>query len=352
MKLNSAPMKEPLDRQLSHVNWTAEDTLSVLRRMEKEEQPVKRKLSTALVFALILTLLTAAALAAGVTGLLDILDSTAGGGRTLPQASELVQTDLAAIENDGAVYRIREAIYDGYAAYVLVEIEPKDPKVLLIPETYLPSDPTRGLIEDDEAPLRTIAEYAEAGGYTGIAHVSVGVWGNCSVRDSWQDNKISLAISFSQPGEALDLAFSGTYIPFLENDALDWDKRLDCETSFTLTAAEPNWTLTSTDALSYPEGGFEITGLTLTGTAMATYYELTYTITDIDRYQNTHTQFRFCDLYGNRYDNSVMMLGHSNLAKENGDVVVRRDSLEAMAEKPESIYLELVQPTGHTFTLK
>lgn len=55
-------MKPMLDRQLSHVDWTPEDSRSVLRQIRGEIK-VKKKLSLALVLALAIILLSASALA-------------------------------------------------------------------------------------------------------------------------------------------------------------------------------------------------------------------------------------------------------------------------------------------------
>ena len=78
MKTNKEPLRSAMDRRLSFLDELPSCRAALHRRIAQEEAPVmKKKLSVGLVFAIVLVLLTVAALAAGngVTGF-----GGAGGG--------------------------------------------------------------------------------------------------------------------------------------------------------------------------------------------------------------------------------------------------------------------------------
>ena len=72
---------------------------------------MKMKKFVAIALAVVLMLTTTAAVAAEL-GLFDFLQKTMG-QTVLPQANNLVQTDVAYGETDDVTYAIKQAVYDG-----------------------------------------------------------------------------------------------------------------------------------------------------------------------------------------------------------------------------------------------
>lgn len=56
--------------------------------------------------------------------------------RDAADAAEQILQNVAETETSNAVYSVREAIYDGIAAYILVDITPKDEHTFLMPDGY------------------------------------------------------------------------------------------------------------------------------------------------------------------------------------------------------------------------
>ena len=126
---------------------------------------MKRKwsLSAAIALAACLIFASAALAAANHWGLFDFLNQWRDAG-TLPEAAQIVVTDPPQAGGEGALasFRLREAVYDGEYAYLVVDATPAEGLLLLGPDA-LPPDGMRSLTQDDSIAL-TIGEYAEANG--------------------------------------------------------------------------------------------------------------------------------------------------------------------------------------------
>ena len=153
-------------------------TLSAMRG--KERTVVRKKISMALVFALIGVLLCGVALAAaGRAGMLDFIGRYADA--YIPQdAGDYMQKDVASFEPGTAVTAaVRELYYDGRTARVTVDVTPADEKTLLMGmDTWIDEDSWQDLItltwsEADESDTRTVADVFKQEGYAQAFNVSI-----------------------------------------------------------------------------------------------------------------------------------------------------------------------------------
>lgn len=160
-------MKNDLNRQLSSVCWTAEDTRAVFRRMKKEELPVKRKLSVGVLVAIALIFAMTVALAA--TNQAQLLDVV---GRLIhsfvpDNAQTYIQAQNVSFENEIVSACIRESYYDGHSLRLAIDVTPKEENVLLIHTWSDMEQPWQYLINPNYADMdttdtRTVQEVSES----------------------------------------------------------------------------------------------------------------------------------------------------------------------------------------------
>ncbi len=251
--------------------YLPDETRRRIRLAAKEEKHMTSKKTLAIILAIALMMMSTAAVAAG----LDILDF--GGGRMLPGAEKLVTSDLGQGENDYATYAIKEAVYDGRTASILVEITPKDERTLIIPEVFVPEEDLFAFllplahyddVIDPEGP--TIAEYAAKNGFDRIVTVGTECFspdGGASVKNRWEDNTIKLMYQFETTNDHLQV----DYYHWASENGMSEDQQT-VRGSFTLTAAEPLWTAAS--AAPAEAQGVTIHRATLTGTELAVYVDI------------------------------------------------------------------------------
>lgn len=128
MELNREQMLRGYPAMPECVRLRLEDTLSQIRRDAVREPPRRhaRRLSFATVM-LIALLAAAIGIAAGMRlGIFDFMARTFGQSGVLPEARELVQTDLASLDLPHTEVRVREAVYDGGSLRVVYSIRQKD----------------------------------------------------------------------------------------------------------------------------------------------------------------------------------------------------------------------------------
>ncbi|MBQ8555389.1 MAG: hypothetical protein IJ438_05875 [Clostridia bacterium] len=333
-----------------------------IRMATKEESPVKRKMTVGLVLALILTMLTTIAMAAG-SGILDFLLRTTG--RTaLPDAAGLIQQNLGQGENDYATYTVTEAIYDGRAMGIMVQITPKDEHTLLISEGWMLDDPYGSLAYDTEtemlADLRTIAEYAAENGYTCIAEVGVSLLGNADYwgNSEWDNNTMTILYSMQSAAEQLVLPVEYYAVPYQLNGSPAGDMQQITD-ELTLTTAEPLWQASSDQIFELPEYGVRIDGVTLTGTSLGVYCDVHYTCTSLDESLKDFWP-EFHDAQGNRLQTGALGVDGSDIPSQVGEQLVWRYSLAAMQEAPAQLVMwaehwrsdQTEEPPKLTITLK
>jgi len=108
-------------------------------RIEEEREMKKRyKVSTVLIAAALIVLMTGAALAAGI-GLIEGINRR--GLITVPDsAKELIESDLGGLSTELFDLRIEEAIMDGRSAFVQVRLTPKNPEEYALLESEYTSE--------------------------------------------------------------------------------------------------------------------------------------------------------------------------------------------------------------------
>ncbi len=304
---------------------------------------MKKKMSAGVVFALILTLLAVAGLAAsGSLGLQAWFERYTGAGTTLPDAAEHILQNVAETETANAVYSVREAVYDGVAAYILVDITPKDEHTFLMPDGYDADLFIDDLIKGAES---TIGEYAAAHGYTTLAVADA--WpldyeGSGSA--SWADGTLSLRLS----------------IPIqTESDALNvtlslWTDHVTGTLPLTLPVMKPLWEVQSEESVEWPEKGLRVDHVRMTGSVMATYLYVDFTVTDLEKAQAA-SPLTLYNAAGKPFPNGALMYGYTPLITEVGQQVTSFDCVAAMAEAPAEVILDenfLESGAFHRLTLK
>lgn len=149
-----------------------------LRAAKGEEMNMKKKISLAVVFALIVVMLCAVAIAAANRwGMLDFVSRYSTGPYIPEDAQNYVQKDVALLENDLVTVNVRELYYDGRTSRMTVDVTPKSDHVLLVGEDVCLSDPfcnlTQSYVEGGENDMRPIYQVFCDEGYKDIYTVSV-----------------------------------------------------------------------------------------------------------------------------------------------------------------------------------
>ena len=131
----------------------------------KEEPIMKRKVSAGLVLALVIVLaLSATAMAGAWPKLLDMLM----GEQNAPGAEQLVlESEGEVFQTRHATFTVREKLYDGYGAYLVLDVTPNSEQYML-----LPSD--METIEDWRNNVKPSTDIADVPGLEGPEGMTVG----------------------------------------------------------------------------------------------------------------------------------------------------------------------------------
>ena len=310
-----------------------------IRMAVKEEKPVKKKMNVALALVMAMLLLASVAVAAGM-GMLDFL-SWKMGQSVLPGAEEIVLSDVTRGETEHVTYVVKQAVYDGRSVSLMVEMRPKDEGTLLLPEAWDIDLPYGALAYDTEAEMmadpRTIAEYAADNGYTRIIEGYVGFDLDSDVMgvDEWQDNTVTVVYSLNADGDTLTLPI--VYGAFDKVTDQSWQ----ATDELLLTASAPLWQVSSEESFDLPEYGVRIDGVRITGTALQSYWEVFYTVTDVEKAQNGGFRVEMLDAAGNMLPRGVLGVGGSGLAQHDGDELVWHGGFGASAEAPAQLILRI-----------
>lgn len=282
-------------------------TIDAVRR--KERPYMKRKLSIALVFALIAVLLCAAALAAaGRWGMLDFV------GRYrdsyIPEdAGDYVQTDVLVMENEWVTVSIRELYYDGRISRMTADVTPKAENVLLMGEDACMEDLfinlTHEYVVDGDNDMRSICQVILDEGYTDAYVVNVGIIGQdvyMGTMDYILGGDGTLTI-YSQEEYAADLPEREVTIhtilmpvekPFSPESLVSYEDRMELEETLTLRASSypENGTkgsdaenvFVNTEPAVFDSVGVRVDRLLLEVKPQEIYVTLDYTVLDREKY--------------------------------------------------------------------
>ena len=136
---------------------------------------MKRKISAAVVFALLVVAMCAVALAAGKWGILDFVGRYA----VIPEdAMSYMESDVAQFENEVVDVNIRELYYDGRTLRFMADVTPKDEKALLVGTDCMLGDNWQNLFrslggEWNDADERTIRDVFVERGYKTALNTNV-----------------------------------------------------------------------------------------------------------------------------------------------------------------------------------
>lgn len=350
---------------------------NTLRRLDEEEKkPVKRKMrvSAAIAVAACLIISTAAFAAANRWGLFDFLNQGQRDSAPLPEAIEILATEPPQEGGTGelAGFQLREAVYDGEYAYLVVDVTPRQ-ELLLIGPSYGLDDPMR-LMTGDSANSLTIGEYAEQNDLQ-MAYVTISsaldALGEEFIRSidcHWEeDGTLVLMLTCTvseQEGSAFASTLQCSVTPLIpaasEEDAIlygyyeenadepayastgyvtDEENQQETELAFTLDDANRHNTLASSQSAEYPSCGVRVDSVRLTASPMALYYEIHFTVTDEAAYAATEdgVWFEFLDANGNALPDGATR-GAEVQPQADGSLV-QSGSLAAREELPETVTL-------------
>ena len=145
------------------------ETLLDLER--KEARPV-RKIRWSAAIALALAMLACTAAVAAVVSGWGMMDMVNVEGLNIePEETHgvvLTEVEQVSGENDYASLTIREAVYDGVCAYIVMDLVPKEENVLMVPEWLDPDRDAISLMDCSNGSNVTIAEWAAEKGFERI----------------------------------------------------------------------------------------------------------------------------------------------------------------------------------------
>lgn len=245
----------------------------------------------ALIAAATLVLTTIAAGAAAIHyNVFDFLNPIQA--QPLPEATQLVQTPQATAQaaRSSVSFSVREALYDGVHANVLIAATPLDDSVLLLPADANPDDSVANLGLEG---TQTIAQYAAEHGKTKLCSLSVidqgtlnGTDGFVALMDFRMEPDGTLVIWVSndhssvQPGVPVELICTATPVDVQTGErAADATERTPLTFTLDNTAADPQQHTFSTPTV-YEHAGVTIQSVELKSTALGLYYTIHGKVTD------------------------------------------------------------------------
>ena len=242
--------------------------------------------AVALVFALMLALAGGAVAAGFEWRSLDFLSRGYNAGQALPEVRELVQTEIT--QTGGvtaeAVFTAQEAICDGRNAFIMFEVRPVQEDTLLVLGQRLASAPASRF--DPELPEDvSMAEWAEENGYARILAIRMTHDDNQKDGFDWGQTSVH-----RQEDGSYQIMLQGTYrwltaqeMSFQCHTVTRWTKESGKPRRETvnLTATiqpgpEPLWQFEWEGQVAIPDADCVVEKIAMTGTAIATYTEITY----------------------------------------------------------------------------
>ncbi|MDL2318899.1 hypothetical protein LJC74_07500 [Eubacteriales bacterium OttesenSCG-928-A19] len=332
-------------------------TLTELQQRE-DERPVK-KFSVSLGVVLAIVLIAAIAVAAAAQwGIFDFIDNRHNQGPVLPEATELLQQDIA---QEGGVtgmasFELREAVLDGRSLFMVVAVHPLDAETMLLGTDTMPSDGIINMGPLFAGETATIADWAERNGRTRLVHTNI--YDETGRTDGEplissldyileEDGTLVYMLNgtceTAEPTVAIELVCST--MPWVKDggeDSLDETRRERASLRFTLDAPQITNVATYDTPTVFADCGVRVDRVTLSGTAMSTHAHVEFTVIDADAYALTDggLWFEFLDGNGERLPSGSVGSGSiSAVEGTDGKQMVQEDDLAAMETLPETIIL-------------
>ncbi len=328
----------------------SDDARRQIRQATKEERPVNMKRFAAIALALLLALSATLGIAEEL-GMFDFLARMMH-QTVLPGADELVRHDVASGETENVTYTVRQAVYDGKAAALLVEMRPKDDHTMLMSSIWSPDEPIgwyatfmEGIDATDK---RTFSQYAAENGYTRFSTASLEI----NARDesqieSWNNNVMTVLYSFSAEGDELVLPIEYRSRTYTYDTAYHMDESQRVQDTLTLKTCEPLWTVSSSQRFDAPGFGIRVDGLTLTGTPVQCYWTVHYTVTDVETARNVPWNANVVDMNKQYLESGALGMGGADMPEFNGQQLTYSGAIAAMEAPPAQLMILLRNWADH-----
>lgn len=337
-------------------------------QINKDRKPMKKmyfRLAAAIAIVCMLSAGTVFAFT-NAWGILDFLSGRRTDVKVLPEASDIVQKDVSqkGSQTEFASFTVREAVFDGKNVYIVVDVKPSSPGYLLLGPDASPSDPIGNMGPLFSDKTGTIADFARENNKEMI-NTSVVISGvNCSVDYLLEDNGTLVYMlngSYTGDSTASDMKLTCVAAPFVSRDgtlSVDALNKKATTLSVTLKNSGTQDTATSTAPAVYSDCGVRVDKVTLTGSAMAIYAEIEFTVIDKEKYTETDDGllFEFLDGTGKRLPDGASSSGGVEAVGENH--FIQKASLQASETLPSEIILrgyncwEKNRYETHTFEMK
>lgn len=170
--MNREKMHQQLCDEMEHVTVSPRLRCSTLRALQgKDEMIMRRKVSTALVLAVIAILLASVALAAaGKWGMQQFWQQYQD-AYVPDNVDDYIQTDVHELQSNDVTVLVRETYYDGTRAYATVDVTPTGRDTLLIPDYMSMTDQWGDLTKSEDG--MTIQEKWQASGKTRVMAIGI-----------------------------------------------------------------------------------------------------------------------------------------------------------------------------------
>ena len=315
-----------------------------IRLATKEERLVKMKKYAAIVLAVLLALSVSVGIAEEL-GMFDFLVQKLG-REALPEATSLVQTNVAWAETTDVTFHVKQAVYDGKAVALMVEIRAKDDKTMLMSSIWSPDEPIgwyehsmAGVDANDE---RTFSQYAAENGYTRFASASLRInAADGSEIESWNNNVLTVVYCFSAEGDELLLPIEFRSRTYTYDVTYHMDELQRIPDEITLTAAAPLWTVSSDQRFDAPDFGIRVDGITITGTPVQSYWAIHYTVTDVDKLRHLGWNANVVDMQKEYLPLGILSVGSGSLPEYNGQQLTYTGTFAASEQPPEQLMILL-----------
>lgn len=308
--MNREEMHQQLCREMEKVSVSPRLRCSTLRAMQgKDEMIMKRKVSTALVLAIIAILLASVALAAaGKWGMQQFWQQYQD-AYVPDNVEDYIQTDVHELRSNDVTVLIRETYYDGTRAYATVDVTPTDKDTLLIPDFMSMTDQWGDLTKSEDG--TTILDKWQASGKTRVLAIGI------SSREAQADADVTgsvdavlnedgvLTFSVEARYDAYEAERSGLIelmlIPYSDPAMGEAGRDANWKAKFTLSMPlkveqEARYITCQTPQV-YESIGIRVEGITLEVTPMNIRASVAYTVTDETAFaaQGGDVWFEFID---------------------------------------------------------
>lgn len=341
------------------------------RIIPMKQNRISRKVRTGTLIAAATLVLTTIAVGAAVIhyGVFDFFYPTQA--QPLPGATHLVQTPQATAQTvqSAVIFTVREVLYDGMSANVLIAATPQSDNVLLLPADSAPEFPITDLgLEGSQ----TIAEYAAEHGKTQLYSLSImdqGVLDGTAGFVASQDFKmepdgtmvICVANDHASTAPNVPIDMICTAVPV---DMQTGHRHADAIERTTLTftldnsQADPQQYTFSTPTV-YEQAGVTVQSLELKSTALGLYYTLHCQVTDQAAYDalDGGLFFWFVDENGSQLPSAAAANSGFCGAPDETGAFTQQGALAPCEKLPESLTVSAVNIwenkkllDTHTFT--